>query len=500
MACLQRLQDSRLWSVSLSPVFPMKQGFFVSLRRILAKLASRNLILKSMNKVFAVPLASAHSKVSRRHFSFKLPTFLLLSVLLFTCLLSPSFGQTEVQDLAVVINALTHPDLGITASLSIIDLMEPNENRAVDNEVLHFSNRVLQRRRAVGLSIRGHLAYIPTFNLPVTGAPSDGDSIFIVNLEDREIVGEIPIQEGATPQQIVFISDEKLYVTCAAAHEVHVVDIPNRNVTKIITGFFNKPTGITRLNGKAYVSNPAWEWDPEAGKSIYYQSSITVIDTATDTVLKSIAVPTNASEILNDGESTVIVKTIGNYNDVLGHIVLIDAATDEIAETVKLGFTPGSAALNSEKQLFMQGSWQKPGLLIYDVVSRDWIRDEDDTIANFSNNVDAPIGGGLTFAPDGNLYITQPDWGGGGQDYVRVMDVMDASLLQTYHVGPGASILGFAQVISRREDINNDGIVNILDLVIAARFLGDQGADIVADVNGDDVVNILDLVLIGQAL
>ena len=447
-----------------------------------------------MNKVFSF----------RRHFSstsfLKLPTFLLISALLFTRLLSPSFGQTEVQDLAVVINALTHPDLEITASLSLIDLMEPNENRAVDNEILHFSNQVLQRRRAVGLSVRGHLAYIPTFNLPVTGAPSDGDSIFIVNLEDREIVGEIPIQEGTTPQQIVFINDEKAYVTCAAAHEVHVVDIPNRNVTKIITSFFNKPTGITLLNGKVYVSNPAWEWDPEAGKADYYQSSVTVIDTATDTVLKSIPVPTNASEIFNDGESSVIVKTIGNYDDVLGHIVVIDATTDEIAETVKLGFAPGSAALNSEKQLFMQGSWQKPGLLIYDIVAQDWIRDEDDTIANFSNDADAPIGGGLTFAPDGNLYITQPDWGGGGQDYVRVMDVMDASLLQTYHVGPGASILAFARVISRREDINNDGVVNILDLVIAARFLGDQGAGIVADVNGDEVVNILDLVLIGQAL
>ena len=204
----------------------------------------------------------------------------------------------------------------------------------------------------------------------------------------------------------------------------------------------------------------------------YYESSVTVIDTATDTVLKSIPVPTNAGEVLNDGESTIIVKTIGNYNDVLGHLVLIDATTDEITKTVKLGFTPGSAALNSQKQLFMQGSWQSPGLLIYDIVAQDWIRDEDDTIANFSNDADAPIGGGLTFAPDGNLYITQPDWGGGGQDYVRVMDVTDASLLQTYHVGPGASILAFAQIISRREDLNNDGIVNISDLVIAARFFG----------------------------
>ena len=437
---------------------------------------------------------------SWRHFSFKRRVFLLISALLFTLLLNPSFGQTEVQDLAVVINALTHPDLGITASLSLIDLMEPNERRAVDNEILHFSNEVLQRRRAVGLAIRGHLAYIPTFNLPVTGAPSDGDNIFIVNLEDREIVGEIPIQAGATPQRTIIINDQKMYVTCAAAHEVHVIEIPNRNVTKVLTGFFNKPTGITLLNGKAYVSNPAWEWDPEAGKTTYYQSSVTVIDTATDIVLKSIPVPTNADQILNDGESTVIVKTTGNYNDVLGHLVLIDATTDEIVETVDLGFAPGSAALNSQKQLFMQGSWQNPGLLIYDIVAQDWIRDEDDTIANFSNDADVSISGGLTFGPDENLYIIQSDWTGGGQDYVRVMDVTDASLLQTYHVGPGASILAFAQVISRREDINNDGVVNVLDLVIATRFLGDQGAGIIADVNGDEVVNILDLVLIGQAL
>ena len=441
---------------------------------------------------------------SRRHFSsspcFKRHASVLIVVLFLTLLINPTFGQTEVQDLAVVINALTHPDLGITASLSLIDLAEPNERRAVDNEILHFSNEVLQRRRAVGLSIRGHLAYIPTFNLPVTGAESSGDSIFIVNLEAREIVGEIPIQEGATPQQVALINDEKLYVTCAAAHEVHVIDIPNRKTTKILTGSFNKPTGITLLNGKAYVSNPAWEWDPEASKTTYYESRVTVIDTETDLILKSIPVPTNASGIISDGESTVIVKTTGNYNDILGHLVLIDANTDAVVETVKLKLTPGTFALNSQKQLFIQGSWQKPGLLIYDVAAQDWIRDDDDTITNFSNDPDASVSGGLTFGPDGSLYITQPDWGGGGQDYVRVMDVVDASLLQTYHVGPGASILAFAQVISRREDLNNDGFVNISDLVIATRFLGDQGPGIIADVNGDEVVNILDLVLIGQAL
>ena len=449
-----------------------------------------------MNKVVAAPLASASKKVIRRHFSCY--SLLLISTILFSLFVSPTFGQTEDPNTAVVVNALTFPDLGIVASLSLINLEEPNERRAVDNEILRIGFDPILRRRAIGLSIHGHLAYITSFNLPITGETSSGDNIYIINLEDREFVGEIPIQAGTTPQQIALVNDQKLYVTCAATHEVHVVDIDNRNVTKVLTGSFNKPTGITLLNGKAYVSNPAWEWDPVARKTTYYESTVTVIDTATDIILKSIPVPTNAGAIINDGESTVIVKTTGNYNDILGHLVLIDAATDEIIETVKLGFTPGASALNSEKQLFIQGSWQNPGLLIYDIAAQNWIRDEDDTIANFSNDADAPISGGLTFAPNGNLYITKPDWSGGGQDFVRVMDVADASLLRSYHVGTGANNLGFATITPRREDINNDGFINMKDMIIAGRFLGDEGAGILADVNGDEVVNILDLVLIGQ--
>ena len=451
-----------------------------------------------MNKVLAATLASASKKVSQRHFSCY--SRLLLGTILFTLLVSPALGQTETQDLTVVINTLTHPDLGITASLSLIDLEEPSERRAVDNEILRIGFDPILRRRAIGLSIHGHLAYITSFNLPITGETSSGDNIYIINLEDREFVGEIPIQAGTTPQQIALVSDQKLYVTCAATHEVHVVDIPNRNVTKVLTGSFNKPTGITLLNGKAYVSNPAWEWDPVARKTTYYESSVTVIDTETDVILKSIPVPTNAGAILNDGDSTVIVKTTGNYNDISGYLVLVDAVTDEVIETVKLGFTPGASALNSEKQLFIQGSWQNPGLLIYDIATQDWIRDEDDAIANFSNDADTSISGGLSFAPDGNLYITQPDWSGGGQDFVRVMDVTDASLLRSYRVGTGGSILGFATIVPRREDINNDGFVNVKDMIIAGRFLGDEGAGILADVNGDEVVNILDLVLIGNGL
>ena len=48
-----------------------------------------------------------------------------------------------------------------------------------------------------------------------------------------------------------------------------------------------------------------------------------------------------------------------------------------------------------------------------------------------------------------------------------------------------------------REDLNFDGIVNILDLVIVANALGDSTGP---DLNSDGVVNILDLVIVANAL
>ena len=44
-------------------------------------------------------------------------------------------------------------------------------------------------------------------------------------------------------------------------------------------------------------------------------------------------------------------------------------------------------------------------------------------------------------------------------------------------------------------DVNRDGVVNILDLILIASELGNAGANLAADVSGDGVVNILDLIL-----
>ena len=45
-------------------------------------------------------------------------------------------------------------------------------------------------------------------------------------------------------------------------------------------------------------------------------------------------------------------------------------------------------------------------------------------------------------------------------------------------------------------DVNNDGSVNILDLILIASDLGNAGTNLAADVSRDGVVNILDLILV----
>ena len=45
-------------------------------------------------------------------------------------------------------------------------------------------------------------------------------------------------------------------------------------------------------------------------------------------------------------------------------------------------------------------------------------------------------------------------------------------------------------------DVNSDGSVNVLDLIVIASEFGNQGQNLAADVSGDGVVNVLDLILV----
>ena len=96
--------------------------------------------------------------------------------------------------------------------------------------------------------------------------------------------------------------------------------------------------------------------------------------------------------------------------------------------------------------------------------------------------------------------ITRTDENGRAQSTLTLGPNMGANTVQVSAAGIESPVTFYA--ISDTEsppitaDVNSDGSVNILDLVVIASALGNQGQNLAADVSGDGVVNILDLILV----
>ena len=408
----------------------------------------------------------------------------VLTIFIFATL---SVYAQEIENLAIVANGLRKPEAGILPSLSIVDLDEPNLKQAVENEIIPLGLVI-----PTDLEVQGNLLYV-LLQEPDPFFDPRGGSIEIINLLTRSNVGSIPIDSDTTPKQIVLIPPSKAYVTGLYSNVIHVVDLNQKSVVKRIP-CGPMPDGITILNGKAYVANSAYVKEPGTWNVSYDDTSnVTVIDIETDTVIKTIPMPINTNGIASDGASRVVAVSagIGGWNlqgPVPGTIVFIDAVTDEIEKTIELDGRAGGPTIDSMKRLFISSG----GLLVYDLVSEAWIHD--------AGNPFTDLGGVGAIDQNGNLYITKADWTGGRQDKLHIV-APDGTLLNTYGVGPGASSVIFAQVQSigvATANVNHDGVVNILDLVLVASSFGQTGRNLQGDVNRDGIIDVFDLVRIAK--
>ncbi len=414
--------------------------------------------------------------------------FTFTSVLaIFIFLALSVYAQKGVQNLAIVANGLRKPEAGISPSLSIVNLDEPNLKRAVENEIIPLGEVIPS-----DLEVQGNLLYVLN-QYPDPFFDPRGGSVEIINLLTRSNVGSIPIDSDTTPKQIALIPPSKAYVTGLYANEIKVVDLNRRSIVKRIP-CGPMPDGITILNGKAYVANSAYVKEPGTWNVSYDdESNVTVIDLKTDTVLKTIPMPINTSGITNDGESKVIAVSAGVGGWIVpggipGAVVFIDTVTDEIEKTIELETGAGGPTINSMKRVFISSI----GLLVYDLVSEAWTHGADNPLTD--------LGGVGAIDQNDNLYITRADWTGGRMDELYVV-APDGTLLNTYGVGPGADLVAVAQLQSigvMAANVNHDGVINILDLVIVSSNFGQTGRNLQGDVNRDGIIDVFDLVRVAN--
>ena len=374
---------------------------------------------------------SAFSRSAKGHFDwFKIFTIFVSALLLIPTVAT---AQDQVSNLAIVANGLTKPELDIFPSLSLVNLDEPDAEQAVANEEIPLGDIIPS-----DLVAQENLLFVVNQIRDPFFDPRGG-YVEVIDLQTRSTVEKIPIDSDAAPKQIALsVETLKAYVTGLYSDKVDVLDLNRRHVIKRIP-VGPTPDGITVLNGKAYVANSAYAKE-EGTWNVSYDdnSSVTVIDTASDTVLKTIPMPINTSSIANDGESRVIAVSAGVGDWIVpggipGTIVIIDTIADEIVDTIDLEERAGSPVVDSMKRLFISSG----GLLVYDLVSNQWLHGPDNPFSD--------LGGIGAIDQDDNLYITKADWTGGGMDELYVVSP-NAVLLETYRVGHGASGIALAQV------------------------------------------------------
>ncbi len=175
--------------------------------------------------------------------------------------------------------------------------------------------------------------------------------IYVVNSGDNSITvydestlkkeGDIYLGKGANPWSMAIAPKaNRGYVSNFAAGQVAEVDLKNKTLLKKID-VGRGPEGLAYLNGKIYVCNSAWNYQTFS----FDPGSVSVIDTVSGQVIKTIPVPQNPQGViaLPELEEVHIICTgkNGGPGSDDGKIVIVDAKKDQKVGQLDIGGSPG---------------------------------------------------------------------------------------------------------------------------------------------------------------
>lgn len=267
-----------------------------------------------------------------------------------TAALAFLFGCSDAQRV-VVVN-------GLSSAMSVVDLGLP------PSVTDHFGGNTLgpSANRVV---VRGSEAFVVNSG---TFGSAQNASIQVIDLASGALLRTIPLPDGDSPWTMAFVNDFKAYVTNWLSDSVTVID-PRLSGSAAIVGRIqlpatSAPEGIVVYGGRAYTANTGLDF----GTFLYGPGTVSVIDTATDTLVDADGDPSNgentpvflsgvnAQDLAVDASGDLWVVCTGDWWSVFGSVDIVDLGSLTTEATIPVGGSPGAIALGKEIALLGDGA------------------------------------------------------------------------------------------------------------------------------------------------
>ena len=191
---------------------------------------------------------------------------------------------------------------------------------------------------ANGIGIGDVVQSITTINDELYVVVNNSQKIVILNPEDFVQTGQITFGAGASPREIVAVSEDKAYVTDLFGNYVNIVDLTTNSVTTDTIRVGSNPDKMLMYGDHIFVSNNGFGAD----------STIFKIEYATDTVVDTVVVNRGPASMIAGAENMIWVVSQGYSGDfdddfnlipgtsLPGGVASFNAVTGVVATSIEL--------------------------------------------------------------------------------------------------------------------------------------------------------------------
>jgi hypothetical protein len=281
-------------------------------------------------------------------------------------------------------------------------------------------------------------------------------SLQVIDVTTNTIVNTVPIPDGSNPWDLAIVSPNKIYVTALYGNNVTIIDPTLQGAAGVLGtipmptfgGIPAGPASIIVLGGYAYTTNSGYD----AATWGYVPGSVSVIDTATDTLVDVDGDPGNGTDTpifttgLNpqdldvDGEGEIHVVCTGDYFSVFGIVDVIDSASWTVTASIPLGGTPANISIANGFALVGAGDADSCDLFIYRTDTNEVWSDASSPFFLLPSTSGWCTVGKIAVSQTGEwAYVPMGVWG--AEAYLMECQVSDAPIFQRiFDLAPGANL------------------------------------------------------------